>query len=139
MYKIIRNVIESKEYKLEDILYKIDKMYIQDRITEKEKTELDSLARDNAQAENSYSIQKQLNNIFERLEVLETKDKPTEPTEPTEEYPEYKQPAGAHDSYKTGDKITSKNKKYICKTDNCVWSPDIYPQGWEEVVEEEAE
>ena len=37
MYKIIKNVIESKDYVLEDILYKIDKMYIQGRITETEK------------------------------------------------------------------------------------------------------
>lgn len=136
MYKIIRNVIESKDYKLEDILYKIDKMYIQDRISETEKIELDNLARDNAQAENSYSIQKQLDNIFERLEALESKDKPEE-LEPVEEYPEYVQPTGAHDSYKEGDKITYKDKKYICKIDNCVWSPETYPAGWEEVIETE--
>lgn len=136
MYKIIKNVIESKDYKLEEILYKIDKMYIQDRISETEKIELDNLARENANAENSYSIQKQLDNIFERLEALENKDKPEEPTE-TEEYKEYIQPTGTHDSYKEGDKITYKDKKYICKIDNCVWSPETYPQGWEEVVETE--
>ena len=136
MYKIIKNVIESKDYKLEDILYKIDKMYIQDRITETEKIELDNLARENANAENSYSIQKQLENIFERIEALEYKNKPEETVE---EYKEYVQPTGVHDAYKEGDKITYKDKKYICKIDNCVWSPEIYPQGWEEVVEEEAE
>jgi hypothetical protein len=47
----------------------------------------------------------------------------------------YNQP-GAHDSYKTGDKITYNGKKYICKMDNCVWSPDTYPAAWEEVTEE---
>ena len=136
MYKIIKNVIESKDYTLEDILYKIDKMYIQDRITEAEKTELDNLARQNAKAENSYNIQKQLDNIFARLEALENKDKTEEPTE-QEEYPEYKQPTGSHDAYNTGDKITYNGKKYICKMDNCVWAPDVYPAGWEEVVEKE--
>lgn len=102
MFNIIKTVIESKDYVLEDILYKIDKMYIQDRISEAEKTELDSLARQNAKAENSYNIQKQLDNIFTRLEALENKD-----------------------------------KKYICKMDNCVWAPDAYPAGWEEVAETE--
>lgn len=134
MYKIIKNVIESKDYVLEDILYKIDKMYIQDRIKEAEKTELDNLARQNAKAENSYNIQKQLDNIFTRLEALENKDKTEEPAE-QEEYSEFKQPTGAHDSYNTGDKITYNGKKYICKMDNCVWSPDTYPAAWELVEE----
>lgn len=138
MYKIIKNVIESKDYTLEDILYKIDKMYIQDRITEAEKTELDKLARQNAKAENSYNIQKQLDNIFTRLEALENKDKTEEPAE-QEEYPEFIQPTGAHDSYNTGDKVIYKDKKYICKMDNCAWSPEVYPAGWEEVTEENAE
>lgn len=134
MYEIIKNVINSKDYKLEEMLYKINKMYIESAITEAEKTELDNLARQNAKAENSYDIQKQLDSIFERLEKLEAKE-PTEPEIPGEEYPEYKQPAGAHDSYKIGDRITYKGKKYICKMDNCVWSPDTYPQAWEEVEE----
>lgn len=56
MFNIIKTVIESKDYILEDILYKIDKMYIENRITEAEKTELDNLARQNAVAENSYNI-----------------------------------------------------------------------------------
>lgn len=136
MYKIIKNVIESKDYTLEDILYKIDKMYIQDRITEVEKTELDNLARQNAKAENSYSIQKQLDNIFTRLEALENKDKAEGPEEPVEEYPEFVQPTGSHNSYKIDDKITYNGKKYICKMDNCVWGPAVYPDAWEEVIEE---
>ncbi len=134
MFNIIKTVIESRDYILEDILYKIDKMYIQDRITEAEKTELDNLARQNAKAENSYNIQKQLDNIYARLEVLENKDKTEDPTE-QEGYKEFVQPTGAHDSYNVGDKIIYKDKKYICKLDNCVWSPDVYPAGWEEVEE----
>lgn len=136
MYKIIKTVIESKDYVLEDILYKIDKMYIQDRITEAEKTGLDNLARQNAKAENSYNIQKQLDNIFTRLEALENKDKTEQPTE-QEEYPAFVQPTGSHDSYNTGDKITDNGKKYICKMDNCVWGPAVYPDAWEEVIETE--
>ena len=143
MYEIIKNVINSKDYELKDILYKINKMYIESTITEEQKTELDNLARTNANAENSYaSIQVQVNNIYaeidnikSRLNALEVTDKPTEPSE-TEEYPEYVQPTGAHDAYNTGDKITYNGKKYVCKMDGCVWDPDTYPAGWEEVVEE---
>ena len=135
MFEIIKNVINSKDYKLEDMLYKISKMYIENRITETQKSELDNLARSNAKAENSYDIQKQLDNLEVRVKALEDKEVVQEPTEPVEEYPEYVQPTGAHNAYQTGDKVTYNGKKYICKMNNCVWSPDIYPAGWEEVVE----
>lgn len=148
MYEIIKNVIESKDYKLEDILYKISKMYIEDRITEAEKSELDKMARFNAVAKNSYAsaderienIYEELKNIKSRLTDLENKDTSEEGTpedtiEPIEEYPEYVQPTGAHDSYNKGDKVTYNGKKYTCIMDNCVWSPDTYPAGWELVEE----
>lgn len=139
MYKIIRSVIENNGYKLEDMLYKISKMYIEDRITEEEKSELDDLARSNAKAENSYDIQKQLDNLEKRVKALEEKGTTEEPIEPADEYPEYKQPTGAYDAYKSGDKITYNGKKYICKMDNCVWAPDVYPLAWEEVTEDNTE
>lgn len=138
MYEIIKNVIEARDYKLEDMLYKIAKMYIESRITEAQKDELDNLARSNAKAENNYDIQKQFDEIFIRLDKLENED--TENVE--QEYREYKEPTGAHDSYKIGDKILFNDKKYICKLDNCVWSPDTYPSAWElieEATEEVAE
>ena len=131
MFEIIKSVINSEDYKLEDMLYKISKMYIEDRITESEKSELDELARSNAIPENSYDMQKQLDNLEARVKALEEKSTTEEPR-PTEEYPEYVQPTGAHDSYKVGDKVTYNGKKYICKMDNCVWSPDVYPAAWEE-------
>ena len=146
MFEMIKSVINNKSYKLEDILYKIDKMYIQDRITEAEKTELDSLARENAKAENSYaSVEIRMQDMYSRMTNLESRVDKLEgkgqenPEEPTNEYPEYKQPTGSHDSYNTGNKVTYNGKKYICKMDNCVWSPDTYPAGWEEVIEEAEE
>ena len=145
MYEIIKSVIQSKNYELRDMLYKINKMWIESAITEEQKSELDELARTNAKAENSYApLKKQIEDIYSklaqitsRLEALESTEEPTEPVEPEEdEYPEYVQPTGAHDAYHVGDKITYNGKKYICKLDNCVWSPDEYPAGWEEVSEE---
>ena len=135
MYKIIKDVIDSKDYKLETILHKINKMYLEDRISEEEKAELDNLAREKAKIENSFDIQKQIDELRERIEALENKEVVDAPIEPVEEYPLFKQPTGAHDVYNTGDKVTYNGKKYTCKLDNCVWSPDTYPQGWEEVIE----
>lgn len=143
MYEIIKDVINSKSFKLKDILYKINKMWIESAITETEKTELDSLARQNAVAENSYApVQEQIEDIYDklaqitsRLDALENEEGTgeEEPTEPVEEYPEYVQPTGAHDAYNTGDKITYNGKKYMCKMDGCVWDPDTYPAGWEKL------
>lgn len=138
MFRIIKSVINNKDFKLEDILYKINKMYVEDMLSEEEKNELDNLARSKAKMENSYDIQRQLDEIFKRLEKLENNNSTDEEIE-VEEYPEYKQPTGAHDSFKSGDKVTFNGKKYICKLDNCVWSPETYPQGWEEVIESESE
>lgn len=144
MYEIIKDVINSKDYELKDILYKINKMWIESAITEEQKTELDNLARTNANAENSYaSLQVQVNNIYAELDTIKSRlnalEGTEEPTEPVEEYPEYKQPTGAHDAYNTGDKITYNGKKYVCKIDGYVWNPDTYPVGWEEVVEDKEE
>ncbi len=141
MYDIIKNVIESKNYELVDMLYKINKMYIESEITEEQKEELDELARTNAKAENSYApTQKQINKIYEKLDSIEAGlnklEGVEEPTEPVDEYPEFVQPTGAHDAYNVGDKITYNGKKYICQINGCVWAPDVYPQGWQEVTEE---
>lgn len=146
MYEVIKNVINSKDYKLEDILYKINKMWMESAITEEQKTELDNLARENAKVENSYApLQEQIDKLYAdmkdleaRIGLLEQEGQDTEePQEPVEEYPPYKQPTGAHDAYNTGDKITYNGKKYICKINGCVWTPDAYPQGWKEVTESE--
>lgn len=48
-----------------------------------------------------------------------------------EEWPDFVQPTGAQDAYNTGDKVTYNGKHYTCKMDNCVYSPDAYPAGWE--------
>lgn len=149
MYEIIKNVIQSKDYELRDMLYKINKMYIESYITEAQKTELDELARTNANAENSYApLQEQIDNLYDELSQIKsqlntlleeteegTEENPSEPPVTTDEYPEYVQPTGAHDCYNTGDKISFNGKKYVCKINGCVWDPDTYPAGWEKVIE----
>ena len=46
-----------------------------------------------------------------------------------DEYPEWVQPTGAHDAYKTGDKVSYNGKHYICTADANVYAPGVY--GWE--------
>lgn len=154
MFDNIKNLIKTKDFELKDILEKINIVWLKNMLTKEQMEELEALARENAVAENSYApIQEQINNTNIRIDELEVRianlekqgtgetTEPTEPEEPieTEEYPEYVQPTGAHDCYNTGDKITYNGKKYICKLNACVWSPDVYPAGWEEVVEDTVE
>ena len=158
MYEIIKNVILSKDFKLEDILNKIDTIWLQSKITDDEKLELIDMARENALVENSYKpLQEQIDKAFEMIselkETVETnaigltalKDAveklggkveiPQAPVE--EEYPPFVKPNGAHDCYNEGSKMTFNGKKYICLINGCVWSPDEYPAGWKEVKEEQ--
>ena len=46
-----------------------------------------------------------------------------------DEYPEWVQPAGAHDAYNIGDKVTYNGQHYVCTSDGNVYAPDVY--GWD--------
>ena len=152
MYEIVKSVIESGRYELVDMLKKIDTLWVQNELTEEQKKELETLARDKALPENSYAgLQEQIDTLYQtvsevtaaisdltdRVTILEGGEPPA-PPEP-EEWPEYVQPTGAHDAYNTGDKITYNGQHYICKMDGGVWNPDDYSAGWELATEEPPE
>lgn len=147
MYEIIKSVILSKDYKLEEMLDQIKKYCIYGDITTEQETELLALAREYALPENSYAeIQAQIDEIRglidglnERVFKLENGGEVTPPG-PAEEYPEYKQPTGAHDAYHNGDKITFKGEKYVCTAPDgiaVVWDPETYPDYWQKVTDTE--
>lgn len=47
---------------------------------------------------------------------------------------EWVQPTGAHDAYHIGDKVLFNGETYESIIDNNTWSPQDYPQGWEEIT-----
>lgn len=53
-----------------------------------------------------------------------------EMSDPSEEWPEWKQPAGAHDAYNKGDKVSHNSKHWTSSVDSNVWEPGVY--GWDE-------
>lgn len=147
MKNIIKSVIRGGEYELTDILKKIDTMYLVDNLTEADRDELYSMARENANPVNSMSP------ILDRVAALELRvkaleaaggetDETDESGEPVESTTaEWVQPTGAHDAYNTGDRVMYDGIEYESTIDANVWSPDVYPQGWvkvEEIVEEPA-
>lgn len=58
-----------------------------------------------------------------------------QPEPQPEQAPEFKQPTGAHDSYKKGDRVRFEGKVYESVIENNAYSPTTYPQGWREVTE----
>ena len=137
MYEVTKNVIQSGNYELTDILNKIDTLWVQGSLTDNERTELIDLARVKADPSNSFApLQAQIDALAVRVAALEGKVEPADPEAPAEEYPTYVQPTGSHDAYHNGDKVTYKGKHYTCIAPEdvaVVWSPEVYPSYWEEV------
>ena len=138
MYSTIKSVIDSGRYELNDILKKIDTLWVQGDITDEQRTELTDLARENADPAQSYApLQEQIDQAFAQIKALSARvekleaGEVQEPAPEPEEWPEWVQPTGAHDCYNTGDKVTYNGRHYVSKIDGNVWSPDAYPRGWE--------
>lgn len=128
MYEIIKSVINDGRYVLEDILVKIDTLWLQSSITDEQKQELVDLAREKADMSMSVNIMKKLEDLDKRVSALENK----EPSEPSEEYPEYV----VGKWYYKDDKITFEGEKYVCIAPQgqvYTWSPSDYPSYWEKV------
>ena len=126
MYKIIKDVIESKNYELTDLLAKIEKRCFEKSITEEERDELQALARENADVSKSIDVLAKLQELESRIKALEE----AKADEPTEEYP----PFVVGKWYYTDDKCSENGKNYICtvpKGQVCTWSPSQYPAYWE--------
>lgn len=45
-----------------------------------------------------------------------------------EEWPEWVQPAGSHDAYAKGSKVTHNGERWISNVDANIWEPGVY--GW---------
>lgn len=138
MYQTIKSVIETGRYELNDMLRKIDTLWVQGDLSDEQRGELVELARERADPAASYApLQDQIDQAFaqikalgDRVAKLETGEAP-EPSPEPEEWPAWVQPTGAHDCYNTGDKVTYNGQHYVSKIDGNVWSPEAYPAGWE--------
>ena len=74
MYNIIKDVIEKGNYELVDILNKINKLWVENNLTEEERDELVNLARSNAVPDNSYAENTiQIGNLWEYYQQLDSR------------------------------------------------------------------
>lgn len=140
MYIIISNVIKSGNYELNDMLRKIDTIWVQGSLTDEERGELVELAQSNADPARSYApLQEQINQAFDRIKALEgrmAKLAAGEEPEP-EEWPEwYKWDGVGRVPWQNGSKCTHNGVRYISRVDNNVWEPGgegVHENIWEAV------
>ena len=128
MYEIIKSVLNSGDYDLKTILKKIDSLWLQNKLTDAEYNELCSIARSGAKTENSVDILAKLNDLENRIRLLENGE--SKPEETVEEYQDEKW-------YYNGDKCSFEGVNYICIAPEgvvCVWSPSAYPVYWQKEV-----
>lgn len=141
-YEDLRAQISSGDFKLQAMLDKLTRLYIEDMLTEEEYDNLMQLARDNANPdkdiEQNTDVVKQLmakvtaleqtvTDMDARIKKLEEPD--SEPEEPVVTY----EPYDPHKWYYKDMTCSFENKNYICIAPDgvvCVWSPKDYPTYW---------
>lgn len=141
-YEDLRAQISSGDFKLQAMLDKLTRLYIEDMLTEEEYDDLMRLARDNAnpdkEIEKNTDIIKELMSKVTVLEqtvitmdarIKKLEDPESEPEEPVVTYEPY-------DPYKWYYKdmtCSFEGKNYICIAPEgvvCTWSPAGYPSYW---------
>lgn len=129
MYKIIKNVLQNRNYELSDIIKKINVQWISSNINDEEHSELILLAQKNASANNSIDVMEKLKELELRIKALETKNADDNDYEEIGTYPQYE----IGKWYYNGDKIVFEDIIYVCTAPEgvaCVWSPSEYPTYW---------
>lgn len=141
-YEDLRAQISSGDFKLQAMLDKLTRLYIEDMLTEEEYDDLMKLARDNANPdkdiEENTDIIKELMSKVTVLEqtvitmdarIKKLEDPESEPEKPVVTYEPY-------DPYKWYYKdmtCSFEGKNYICIAPEgvvCTWSPAGYPPYW---------
>lgn len=141
-YEDLRAQISSGDFKLQAMLDKLTRLYIEDMLTEEEYDDLMQLARDNAnpdkEIEENTDIVKQLmlrvTESEQKLKDLEARivkleDPEAEPEEPVVTY----EPYNPHKWYYKDMTCSFEGRNYICIAPEgvvCTWSPSGYPSYW---------
>lgn len=134
MKTIIEEVINRGAFDLKGLLKKIDVFNVEGKLTDTERDELYTKARNAANAENSVNILAKVAELEQRVLVLEKAgvDDDTVTGDTTaDEYVVGKW-------YYNGDKVMFEGTEYVCiapESAVCTWSPKEYPTFWDKVSE----
>lgn len=136
METIIRDTINTGRFNLTELIRKINKLYVEDVLTDAQRDELIAQAQSHADPHQSYGKwQDAIDGIMENIRALTERvtalDGGASSPPPEDEYPPYTQRYG-HNPYQVGDKMTyTDGKRYINKQPNNVYPPDVMPSYWE--------
>ena len=129
MYDIARNVIQSGNYRLTEMLDKLTTLWMEGQIDKEQRDELTQMAKQSPDARAELDVLAKLEDLDRRVMALEAGESGGGKAE---EYPEYV----AGKWYYNGDKVSYNGKRYTCIAPSgvvCVWNPDEYPAYWEVV------
>ena len=143
MENVIMAVIRGGKYDLEKIIDRIRFYHASGDLTDDQCASLIQTARDRAAETMGVDSRTEILALWDavrqlqrRVDALENGEEDNDEEEVPEDIPEYVQPTGAHDAYNTGDRVRFKDKVYECMMDHCVWNPEVYPAGWNEIEED---
>lgn len=139
MFDLIKNVIQTRAYKdSNNLLTKIQRMYVEGELTEEQYNILRTMLVENAPAK-AYDAEAEIDKIWTELRAIKAmiEGGGVEP-EPSgdDDIPDFVQPTGAHDAYQKGDKARYNGVVYESLIDGNVWAPDVYPAGWQKLLQE---
>lgn len=134
MKTIIEEVINRGTFDLKGLLKKIDVFNVEGKLTDTERDELYTKAREKADVANSVDVIAKLTELEQRVLVLEKAgaDNDTATGDTTaDEYVVGKW-------YYNGDKVMFEGTEYVCIAPEsvvCTWSPQEYPAFWDKASE----
>ena len=135
MKTIFESVIARGDYNLTDLLNKIDSYHVMGRLTDAERDELYAKARAGALDALGYDVKAEIDALWAAVRALQGgANAGNDETEESQAPAKFVQPTGAHDAYNLGDRVTYSGRVYESIINGNVWSPDVYPDGWTEIV-----
>lgn len=148
-YEIIKNVIKSGDFKLEDMTVKINTYWIQGEISEEQKAELIALMKEHLSPETEMpealqmcrALKEEVESLKERVTKLENSGVATEPPAGIE-VPAWEPWDGISNKYQYRAIVTIDQKYYISTYQGQnTWMPGgIGTEGlWKEISKEDAE
>ena len=132
MKTIFESVIARGDYNLTDLLGKIDSYHVERKLSDDDRDELYAKARAGALDALGYDVKAEIDALWAAVRALQAgANAGNGATEESQAPAEFVQPTGAHDAYNLGDRVTYSGRVYESIINGNVWSPDVYPDGWE--------
>ena len=135
MKTIFESVIARGNYNLTDLLSKIDGYHVEGKLSDDDRDELYAKARAGALDALGYDVKAEIDALWAAVRALQGGANAGNGASGEAQAPaEFVQPTGAHDAYNLGDRVTFSGRVYESIINGNVWSPDVYPDGWTEIV-----